>query len=405
MKILTLTTLFPDSTRPSHAVFVENRLRHVAATGEVEYRVISPVPWFPFSAPRFGAYAKFARVPRAETRHGFQVTRPRYLLLPKVGMTLAPLAMYAAMLPAARNLIRDGFDFDMIDAHYFYPDGVAAAMVAKALGKPFTVTARGTDINLIPRHALPRRMIRWVGAQSSANIAVCQALKDEMVDLGMAEEKTHVLRNGVDLTLFRPSDREKTRAEHGLSGPTLLSVGLLILRKGHDLIIEAMRSLPDHTLLIAGGGPDRKALEQAAARHGVADRVRFLGLVGHDELPALYGAADALVLASDREGWPNVLLEAMACGTPVVATNIWGNPEVVRKPAAGQLIPERTPAAIADGVKALFAAMPAREATRAYAEDFDWGPTTQGQLRLFDTIIRQHQHQTAETGRAERRTA
>lgn len=405
MKILTLTTLFPDSSRPSHAVFVENRLRHVVATGEVESRVIAPVPWFPFNSPRFGDYAKFARVPRAERRHGLEVTHPRYVLLPKVGMTLAPLAMYAAMLPAARKLIRSGFDFDMIDAHYFYPDGVAAALVAKALGKPFTVTARGTDINLIPRHALPRRMIRWVGARSDANIAVCQALKDEIVALGIPEAKTHVLRNGVDLALFKPSNREKTRAERGIAGPTLLSVGLLIQRKGHDLIIEAMRLLPEHTLLIAGAGPERQALEQAAARHGVSARVHFLGLVGHDALPALYGAADALVLASDREGWPNVLLESMACGTPVVATNIWGNPEVVRKPAAGQLIPERTPAAIAAGVKALFSAMPAREATRAYAEDFDWGPTTQGQLRLFDTIIRQHQSKAPGTSGVERRIA
>jgi len=142
VKILTLTTLFPDSTRPTHAVFVENRLRHVVATGEVESRVISPVPWFPFKSPRFGAYAKFARVPRTETRHGLQVIRPRYVLLPKIGMTVAPLALYAAMLPAARKLIREGFDFDLIDAHYFYPDGVATAMVARALGKPFTITDR-----------------------------------------------------------------------------------------------------------------------------------------------------------------------------------------------------------------------------------------------------------------------
>jgi len=176
-------------------------------------------------------------------------------------------------------------------------------------------------------------------------------------------------------------------------------------RKGHDLIIEALRALPEHTLLIAGDGPERAALEQAAAHHGVTSRVRFLGLVPHDDLPALYGAADALVLASDREGWPNVLLESMACGTPVVATNVWGNPEVVREPAAGQLIPARTSAAIAEGVKKLFAAMPARTETRAYAEGFDWGPTTDGQLRLFDSIIRQHQSKAPQSSGAEARIA
>ena len=119
----------------------------------------------------------------------------------------------------------------------------------------------------------------------------------------------------------------------------------------------------------------------------MAARVRFLGAVPHAELAALYGAADALVLASSREGWANVLLEAMACGTPVVATDIWGTPEVVADPAAGRLVPERTPAALAAAVAALLADPPARAATRRYAERFSWDATVEGQLALFAEVV------------------
>jgi glycosyltransferase involved in cell wall biosynthesis len=140
-------------------------------------------------------------------------------------------------------------------------------------------------------------------------------------------------------------------------------------------------------LLIAGQGEERANLEALIARLGVGDRVRLIGARPHEELPELYGAADALVLASSREGWANVLLEAMACGTPVVATPIWGNPEVVSKPEGGVLMKERSAAGIVEGVQRLFADPPTREATRAYAEPFSWEATTEGQLALFRGIM------------------
>ena len=386
LRLLTFTTLYPNAERPSHGVFVENRLRHLLASGAVETRVIAPVPWFPFRAARFGRYAAMARVPAVETRHGVRVAHPRYLLLPKIGMTLAPLFLFLAGRAAVREVLRDGYDFDMIDAHYFYPDGVAAALLGYAFGKPVSITARGTDINLIPDYALPRRMILWAGRRAARLIAVCVALKDRMVELGIDGEKIRVLRNGVDLAMFRPVDRASARARLGLARPTVLSVGLLIERKGHHLVIEAMASLPEAELLIAGDGPEEARLKALCRRLGVEARVRFLGAVPHEDLPAIYGAADALVLASSREGWPNVLLEAMACGTPVVATRVWGSPEVVADPAAGELVEERTAAAIAAGVRRLFARNPDRAATRRYAEGLSWDATTLGQLELFRSI-------------------
>ncbi len=309
-------------------------------------------------------------------------------MIPKIGANLAPFSLYQA---AARTLARwrtQGYDFDLIDSHFFFPDGVAAVLLGRHFDKPVTITARGTDLNLMPRYRVPRALIRWAARHADGLITVSAALKQPLVDLGIAPERVVVLRNGVDLARFRPpADRPAQRSALGLTRPTLLSVGHLIERKGHHLVIAALAELPGLDLLVVGDGPDAATLRAAAQRHGVADRVRFLGALPHGDLPRLYGAADALVLASSREGWANVLLEAMACGTPVVATPIWGTPEVVTTRAAGVLAAARSVAALAAGVRDLLAAPPERPATRQHAEQFGWEPTTQGQLDLFREIL------------------
>lgn len=385
-RILTFTTLYPNNVAPSHGVFVENRLRHLVASGQVSARIVAPVPWFPSAAPIFGRYAGYARTARRSERFGLAIEHPRYPVLPKLGMSAAPLLLFLATLPLLRRL-RAEEDFDLIDAHYFYPDGVAAALLGRALGKPVVITARGTDINLIPRHALPRRMIGWAGRQAAGMIAVSEALRRAMIEIGLPAHRIRMLRNGVDLTMFRATARDETRRALGLAGPALLSVGHLIERKGHDRVIGALAELPGFTLLIAGDGPERAALEALAAAQGVGDRVRFLGAVPHDTLARIYSAADALVLASSREGWPNVLLEAMACGTPVVASNVWGAPELVCDPAAGVLMPALSAEGVVAGVKALFDALPTRDATRRFAERYSWDETTAGQIQLFTEVL------------------
>ncbi len=386
MKIVTFSTLYPNCAQPNHGVFVENRLRQLVSGGVVNARVVAPVPWFPSSSPIFGRYAMHAKVVPRETRFGLHIEHPKYFLLPKIGMTLAPGSLEAAGFPVLKRLQR-AEDFDLIDAHYFFPDGVAAIRLGRRLGKPVVITARGTDVNLIPNLPRPRRMILDAAREAAGIIAVSQALKDAIVTLGVAPERVTVLRNGVDLVLFHPGAREETRAKMGLSGRVLLSVGHLIERKGHELVIGAMPLLPGYSLLIAGDGVERTRLERLAKQLNVRDRVRFLGSVPHRELPEIYAAADALVLASSREGWPNVLLESMACGTAVVASNIWGNPEVVSRPEAGVLMNERSPAAVAEAVMRLFRQLPDRNATRLYAEEFSWDATSQGQVRLFQRIL------------------
>lgn len=387
MRVLTLTTLYPNAAAPAHGVFVENRLKDFAARSGAEARVIAPVPWFPFAHKRFGRYGAYAAAPLRETRFGLDIRHPRYVIPPKIGMTYAATALAHCFLKAARAQIAEGWDFDLIDAHYLYPDGVAAVRAARALGKPVVLTARGSDVSALPRFPRQRRMILEAVARADGAVCVAQALKDALVRLGAPAEKLVVLRNGVDLDMFRPLDRETIRMQMDIAGPVIASVGRLIERKGHDLVIDALTDLPEATLLIAGEGEERRALEAQAGRLGVADRVRFLGAVPHEALAEIYNAADVLALASSREGWPNVLLEAMACGTPCVATPVWGSVEIVAAPAAGALAAARSARAMAEAVGALLADPPARAETRLYTEHFSWEETSQGLQDLFAETV------------------
>jgi teichuronic acid biosynthesis glycosyltransferase TuaC len=390
LRLLTFTTLYPNTAQPTHGVFVENRLRHLVETGLVRSTVLAPVPFFPSGHQRFGAWARYARVPASECRHGLAIYHPRWLSIPRFGMSVAPALLFASAVPVMRALQRRGRRFDAIDAHYLYPDGIAAVQLGRAFGVPVIVTARGSDVTELPNHTVPRRWITWALAQADALIGVSAALSARLVALGADPAKVTTLRNGVDTSLFTPPvDRVATRAALGLHGPTLLSVGHLITRKGHDRVIAALMDLPENVvLLIAGEGPLQAELERQAARLGLAARVRFLGSIPHECLAAVYGAADVLVLASSREGWANVLLEAMASGTPVVASPIPGNDEVVASSDAGHLAPANTPAGIASAVMALLADPPSRAATRAYAERFGWDETSRGQIEVFQRVLR-----------------
>ena len=387
MKILTFTNLYPNASQPNHGVFVENRLRDLLSYAPFEARVVAPVPWFPFKSPRFGRYATFAAVPSAEERFGIGIQHPRYPLVPKIGMSSAPFLLYNAMRPVLARIRRAGYDFDLIDAHYLYPDGVAAALLGRHFRRPVTITAHGSDVHHIPNYRLPQRMIKWATEKAGAVVTVSRALKEHLVKLGVAGTKVRVLRNGINLELFagNPDHAGSRPGQHGQV--RLLSVGNLIPLKGHDLVIRSLAELPSAELTIVGHGPEEQRLKSLAQEMGLGERVKFVSGVPHQQMPALYQAADVLVLASEREGWPSVLLESMACGTPVVASNVWGMPEVVGAQAAGRLMPERTPAAVAATIAALLAAPPMRAETRAYAEGFSWRDTSRGIAELFQSLV------------------
>lgn len=392
VRTLLFSTLYPSSARPLHGIFVETRLRELLRQGGVQTRVVAPVPWVPGGRSSNPRYAAMAATPARETRNGVDVRHPRYVTLPKVGMTVAPLLLALGARQALRDVQRDGFDFDVIDAHYYYPDGVAAALLARWFGKPLVITARGTDVNLIPEYALPRRMVQWAGRQAQASIGVSAALVDRLRQLQVDPGRLHVMRNGVDAERFCPQPASESREALQLSGgPIVLTVGNLHAHKGQQLLLEAMPLLrqrhPRACLVVVGDGPDRGTLRDRAQALGLADAVVLAGQVPNAELARWYSAADVLVLASSREGWPNVLLEAMACGTPVVASRVGGIPEVVQSSDVGRLVTERTPAAFAAAIDELLVASPSRQQVRAYAQGFSWDRTSAQQLQLFHSLV------------------
>ncbi len=378
LNLVTLTNLYPNSVQTRHGTFVEERLRLLVASGGLRAEVIAPVPWFPSSSPIFGRYAISAAVPRVEVRAGLTVRHPRFPALPRVGMAVAPF-LYAAGVSATLRQVLSGLEGPvLLDGHFLYPDGVATALLARRYGLPFILTARGQDVTLFPRHAVPRRLIRWACAASSRVITVSEALREQLVDIGVAPDKACTLRNGVDTDKFRPAERAAARQRFGCQRTTLLAVGHLIERKDHDLIVRALPLLPDMDLVIVGEGPLRQRLLDTAARLRVAGRVRIVGHVSQAELAIWYTAADISILTSRHEGMPNVVLESLACGTPVVATVVEGVPELIDSAAAGRLVMQRTPEALAAAVRRLAGGLPPREATRAHAMTLGWGPTIEG---------------------------
>jgi teichuronic acid biosynthesis glycosyltransferase TuaC len=386
MKLLTYTTLYPSAIAPQHGIFVENRLRRIVATGDVTARVVAPVPWFPFGNDIFGPYGKYARIERSEERFGIDVDHPRYLSIPKIGMTAAPRLLYRGTIERVRRHVTET-GVVLIDAHYFYPDGVAAAMIGRALGLPVVITARGSDVNLIAQYEGPRRRIVAAANQSAAVIAVSDALRSRMIEIGIDSDRIHVLRNGVDTEIFAPMPMEVARTRLGIKRPSMVTVGNVLSTKGQDVAIRALVLVPDIDLVIVGAGAYEQAFQKLARQLGVADRVRFAGHVPHDELKYWFSAAEFSVLASVREGWPNVLLESMACGTPVIASNVGGIPEIIASPEAGRIMEQRTPEALASAIRDLRARPPAPAATRAWAMKFDWESSVKAQIELYRNVV------------------
>lgn len=391
MKVLCLTTLYPNSAQPRHGIFIETRLRQLRQRfPDVELTVLAPVPWFPFAGKIHSRYQAQQQVPAQEQRFGIAVLHPRYLAIPGVGMYSNPFFLWLCLMWSAFTGLVKRNNIDLIDAHYFYPDGVAAQWFAACIKKPLMVTARGNDISSLPGYRVVGPLIKACLRKIDIGAGVCEALTTEMSLLATGRQPYQVLRNGVDLTFFQPvavTQRQQLRQQMGLAQHyVLLCVGNLIELKGQYLAITALQHLPDAHLLIAGHGEKLAEYQQLASDLGVANRVSFLGLQTQQQLVELYNLADCLLLPSSREGWANVLLEAMACGTPAIATKVWGTPEVMRAPAAGLLLAERSSEAIVQAVRQLQQHPLERLATRRYAEQFSWQATCERIYQLWQQL-------------------
>jgi len=370
LNILTLSTLFPNGSSPSFGIFVERQTAELASRRETRVTVINPVgiPIWPLSWHM--QYQPLRALPAHETWHGLDVYRPRFRLIPKIGGASNPKRIANAILPLAKKLHRQ-MPFDVIDAEFFYPDGPAAMRLAEALDIPFTIKARGADIHHWSSDPACRDQIAQAAEKASRLLAVSEALKQDMVALGMEESRIAVHYTGLDQERFVPVDRIAAKRALGVEGPLLISTGALIPRKNQDLVIRALASLPDAVLMLAGRGKAEQRYRSLASELGVADRVRFLGSVAHDELAQLTAAADIAILVSKSEGLANAWVEALACGTPVIISKAGGARELVTSPHAGRIV-DQTVEAIVEAAKAVLADPPEQEAVRSSVSRFSW---------------------------------
>ncbi|WP_448660015.1 glycosyltransferase [Sphingomonas sp. CJ99] len=368
LRVLTLATLFPDASRPNFGVFVERQTLGLAARDGVELRVVAPRGLPPFPLDRMAAYRTLAAQPEREDWKGIPVHRPHFLNLPGTqGRWHAPMLVRA--LKPLLTRIRRTFPFDVIDAEFFFPDGPAAVALGRHFGVPVSIKARGADIHHWGTAPATADQVVAAGRAANGLLAVSEAMADDMAALGIPRPTVH--RTGIDRTRFHPRDRSGAKAAFGIAGPLVVSVGALIPRKGHDLVIDAVAALPGVTLLVAGQGPEQAALQSRIDASGAQDRIRLLGPLPHADLPPLIAAADVMALASSSEGLANAWVEALACGTPIVIPDAGGARELVDRLAAGRIV-DRTAPAIAAGIADLLADPPAPADVVAVADPYSW---------------------------------
>ncbi len=387
MKILLFSTLFPNAANPTLGVFVENRMRHlIKYNTDISVTVVAPVPWFPFKWRGFGKYAQYASAPHYEEREGICVYHPRYIVLPKIGMMLTPSFLYNAAKRCIEKLIKTGETYDLIDSHYLYPDGVAASKLATYFSLPFVMTARGSDVTEIGLMEKPKNLMVQAMKQAYHTITVSNNLRNDLIQMGGAPGVITTLRNGVDLNRFYEVKKNKLEFLKGKK-KIMLFAGWLIPRKRLDIVLKVTDLIPDLHTVIVGDGPLRAELGADVVKMSINERVSFIGQQKPEDMPELFSNADILILPSDREGWANVLLEAMACGTPVVSRAVGGAVDLITNDIAGRVVDSEHAESFAEAVEDLFNKYPDRGDVRKFAEKYDWHSTSAGQYEIFSNAI------------------
>jgi glycosyltransferase involved in cell wall biosynthesis len=389
-RLLSLATLYPNPSAPRFGTFVARSLEALAARGDWQVTAINPIGVPPV---RFGRYRALAEAAVSGIEHRVEVHRPTFPLIPRYGGAFNPPLIARAVLPLARKLHAEA-PFDLVDAQFFYPDGPAAARIARALGLPLAIKARGADIQHWGRRGYALRGMRAAAEQAAVLLAVSEALAGDMAALGFPRDKVRIHYTGLDRDLFHPLDRIECRrraaAHFGFDlppgAPLLASVGALIPRKGQEFVIRALARVPGAHLLLVGKGEDEAKLRSLAAASGLAGRVHFLGSLDHALLPVVLSAADAMVLPSSSEGLANAWVEALACGCPLVITDAGGAGELMTRPEAGRVV-AREPEAIAEAVRALLSDPPDRDAVAATVERFSWPAHAEALDGIYSTVV------------------
>lgn len=393
VELVVFSSLFPSAARPAAGIFIRERMFRVAQHRALV--VVSPQPWFPGQALiRWWRPGYRPQSPSFEIQQDIRVYRPRFLSVPGLLRRWDGWSMALGSYWLIRRLKGEGAR--LIDAHFAYPDGEAATRLGRWLKLPATITLRGTEVPHSKNPVLRPHLARALQAATRV-FSVSKSLRQLAIDLGVAESKTEVVGNGVDTTRFHPVDRNAARQRYRipLAAQVLISVGGLVGRKGMHRVIDCLPALIErhpalHYLIVGGGSAEgdlRAELDAQVAALDLSGRVHFLGSLAPDELKWPLSAADVFVLATRNEGWANVFLEAMACGLPVVSTDVGGNAEVVCRPELGSIVPFGDAQALQHALDNALNKNWDRAAIIDYAQANQWDKRVAQLVRAFDAIL------------------
>lgn len=373
--VLSLTTLYPNAVNPRFGTFVARSMEALAKRGDWRVTLVNPIGLPPLA---LGRYRPLADLPATSTEGGITIHRPHFTLIPRIGARRNAAAIARAALPLVQAIHAET-PIDLIDAQFFFPDGPAAAIIAKAMGLPLSIKARGSDISFWGEQGFARQQMVDAAKAATGLLAVSHDLAGQMAVMGMDAGKITVHYTGLDRDRFRPLEHTQLRSqlsrELGFAlpdnAPLIACIGALIERKGQGIAITALNDIPGARLVLVGKGDDEARLRALAVSEGVETRVFFAGSVDHDLMPLILSAADVMVLPSVAEGLANAWVEALACGTPVVTSDVGGAREIITCDTAGRLV-DRNPQAVAAGINAVLNAPPSRDAVAALTEHFSW---------------------------------
>lgn len=391
MNVLVLTTVYPNEKQPNLGIFVHERIRHVSKLCEV--KVLAPVPYFPLAGLIKEKYSH--RITRIEYQQGIEVHHPKFFVTPGIMKFLDGLFLFLSSIYSVRK-IKKTFNFDLIDAHFVYPDGFAAVLLSILFRKPVTITLRGT-LNRLINYKMRRLEIKFALKNANKIISVSAYLVKLAQSLGIEKEKFEVIPNGVDTSKFQVLGKMECRSKLciPLNKKVIISVGALVYRKGHHRIMEILPDLikkyHDLLYLVVGGGSVEgnisEILREQIKRLKLTEYVRLTGEVPHEKVNEYLCASDIFVLPTQYEGWANVFLEAMACGLPVITTNVCGNSEVVQNNEIGLLVPFGDREALLAAVDKALSANWDREAIIRYAHSQNWETVAEKVYKQFQEIL------------------
>lgn len=390
MRVLTLTTLYPNHIQPNLGVFIKNRI--VALSLYADVTVVAPVPW----APRYQLNKKYSQlnmINKQETRDGLQVFHPRYFVTPRIGRRFYGLFYYHSLRKFICNLHKEAH-FDILDVHWAYPDGYAGVLIARELGLPVSISLRGTDIHTFTERPAIRKHIAFALQQADKIIAVSRAMIPLIANLGANLDAVSVISNGVDSDRFQYKDQcfARNTLKLKIGRPIVLAVGRLESPKRFDLIIEACAriirgGIDNLQLIIVGDGTQLDMLKRLVSQHAIEGNVVFAGSVNNTELSSWYSASDVFCLASDKEGCPNVVLESMSCGTPVVASDVGSVIDMITSAETGIIVSSNTVAAWTESLRAALSRNWQRRDISDTQKDNSWRQVGERVFELFKKEI------------------